>query len=74
VVNRTTEQTVVILGGIAQYGTQAAAEFVTDPTYFERALANAPRDWSRKNIQIVLSTAVLSGVSGPPTVIAVYFW
>jgi hypothetical protein len=74
VVNRTTEQTVVILGGIAQYGTQAAAEFVTDPTYFESALAHAPRDWSRKNIQIVLSTRVLSGVSGPPTVIAVYFW
>ncbi|HEY3938783.1 MAG TPA: hypothetical protein VGL97_15220 [Bryobacteraceae bacterium] len=74
VVNRTTEQTVVILGGIAQYGTQAAAEFVTDPAYFETALAHAPRDWSGKNIQIVLSTRVLSGVSGPPTVVAVYFW
>jgi hypothetical protein len=74
VVNRTTERTIVILGGISQYGTEAAAEFITNPTYFDAALAQAPRDWDRKNIQIVLSTRVLSGVSGPPTVVAVYFW
>lgn len=74
VVNRTTERTVVILGGISQYGTEAAAEFVTDPNYFERALTHAPSDWYRKNMQIVLSTRVLSGVSGPPTVVAAYFW
>ncbi|MFZ0595263.1 MAG: hypothetical protein WAM39_32670, partial [Bryobacteraceae bacterium] len=74
VVNRTTEQTIVILGGIAQYGTEAAVEFVTEPNYFEQALAHAPSNWSRKNIQVVLSTRVLSGVSGPPTVVAAYFW
>jgi hypothetical protein len=74
VVNRTTEQTIIILGGIAQFGTEAAAEFVTDPSYFEKALAKAPADWYRKNMQIVLSTRVFSGVSGPPRVIATYFW
>ncbi|HTU47581.1 MAG TPA: hypothetical protein VMF91_21135 [Bryobacteraceae bacterium] len=74
VVNRTTEGTIVILGGISQYGTEAAAEFVTNPIYFDRALKQAPSDWYRKNIQIVLSTQVLSGVSGPPTVVAAYFW
>lgn len=74
VVNRTTEQTAIILGGITQYGTEAAAEFVTEPAYFDRALANAPSDWYRKNVQVVLSTKVLSGVSGPPTVLATYYW
>jgi hypothetical protein len=74
VVNRTTEQTIVILGGIAQYGTEAAAEFVTTPGYFQQALAHAPRDWSGKNIQVVLSTRVLIGVGGPPAVLAVHFW
>jgi hypothetical protein len=74
VVNRTTEQSIVILAGIAQYGTEAAAEFVTHPAYFQQALIHAPRDWSKKNIQVVLSTRVLSGVGGPPTVVAVYFW
>lgn len=74
VVNRTTERTTIILGGISQYGTEAAAEFVTDPGYFERALTHAPSDWYRKNMQVVLSTSVLSGVSGPPSVVAAYFW
>ncbi|MBV8807048.1 MAG: hypothetical protein JO033_00110, partial [Acidobacteriaceae bacterium] len=74
VVNRTTERAVVILGGIAQYGTEAAAELVTNPAYFERVLQHAPRDWYRKNIQVVLSTKVVSGVSGPPSVLAAYFW
>ncbi len=74
VVNRTTERTIVILGGISQYGTDAAAEFVTDPNYFDRALVKAPSNWYRKNMQIVLSTRVLSGMSGPPTVVAAYFW
>ncbi|MBV8551603.1 MAG: hypothetical protein JOY54_09900 [Acidobacteriaceae bacterium] len=74
VVNRTTEKTLVILAGISQYGTEAAAEFVTNPDYFAAALAAAPGDWDRKNIQVVLSTRVISGVSGPPRVLAVDFW
>jgi hypothetical protein len=74
VVNRTTERPVVILGGIAQYGTQAAAEFVTQPSYFDQVLAHAPADWDRKNMQMVISTRVLAGVSGPPTLVAAYFW
>ena len=74
VFNPTTEQPIVILGGIAQYGTDAAAEFVTDPGYFQQALEHAPADWSKKNIQVVLSTKVLSGVGGPPTVLAVHVW
>jgi hypothetical protein len=74
IVSRTTERPTIVLGGISQYGTEAAAEFVTEPGYFERALANAPPDWYRKNIQVVLSTNVLSGVSGPPTIVATYFW
>jgi hypothetical protein len=74
VVNRTTERSIVILGGIAQFGTEAAAEFVTDPAYFQSALAQAPADWYRKNMQVVLSTRVFSGAGGPPRVVATYFW
>jgi hypothetical protein len=74
VANHTTEQSIVIIGGIAQYGTQAAAELVSDPGYFERVLVHAPRDWYRKNMEVVISTKVFSGVSGPPTVVAAHFW
>lgn len=74
VINRNTERTVVILAGITQFGTEAAAELVTDPAYFDKALTGAPSDWHRKNMQFVVSTRVLSGVSGPPRVLASYFW
>ena len=66
VMNRTTEKTVVSIAGITQYGTEAAAEFVTNPDYFKRALTHAPSDWSHKNIQVVLSTRVISQTSGLP--------
>ena len=72
--SHTTEQMVLMVGGIAQYGTEAAAEFVTNPSYFSEALKDAPPDWRKKNIQILLSTRVLSQTGGPPRVLATYFW
>ncbi len=74
VLNPTTEQTVVVAAGITHYGTQAAGEFLTNPAYFKEALKQAPRDWSRKNMQVVLSAKVLAGTVGPPVVMAVHFW
>jgi len=72
--NATTEQTVVIGAGITQFGTVAAGEFLSNPTYFDEALKTAPRDWYRKNMQVVLSVKVMSGTAGPPKVVAVHFW
>jgi len=74
VLNPTTEQAVVIVAGITYYGTHAAGEFLTNQVYFSDALSNAPRDWDRKNMQVVLSTKVISGAHGPPKVLAVHFW
>ena len=74
VVNSVTEQTVVIAAGITHFGTQAAGEFLTNPKYFAEALRNAPRDWPHKNMQVILSTQVMSGNAGPPKVLAVHVW
>jgi hypothetical protein len=74
VINPVTEQTVVIAAGITHYGTQAAGEFLTNESYFAEALRDAPADWSRKNLQVVLSTQVMSGTAGPPKVLAINVW
>jgi hypothetical protein len=74
VVNSTTEQTVVSIAGITGFGTQAAGEFLTNEAYLSEALKQAPSDWPKKNMQIVLSTKVMSGTPGPPQVLAVHFW
>ena len=33
-----------------------------------------PKDWSRKNLQIVLHTDVLNDIAAPPTIVASYSW
>jgi hypothetical protein len=74
VVNSTTEQTVVTVAGTTGFGTQAAGEFLTNEAYLAEALKQAPGDWPKKNMQVVLSTRVMSGAPGPPQVLAVHFW
>lgn len=72
--NPTIEQTFVSVAGASGYGTYAAGEFLTNEDYFAAALHDAPRDWYRKNMQVVLSVKVISGTPGPPKVLATYFW
>jgi hypothetical protein len=69
-----TEAPIVIAAGIHGPGNRTAGEFLTNPIYFKEALKGAPPDWHRKNMQIVLSTQVMSGLPGPPQVVAVHFW
>ena len=69
-----TEQTAVIVAGLGSWGTQAAGEFVTNPEHLKKLEALAPRHWERKNLQVVLGTDVIRGSSGPPAVLAAYFW
>jgi hypothetical protein len=70
----TTEKTVISVAGIETYGTLAASEFVTEPTYLAAALGDAPPDWHRKNVQFVLRTKIIDGTPGPPKVLAAQFW
>jgi len=69
-----TEQTAVIVAGIGSWGTQAAGEFVTNPEHLKKLEAVAPRHWGQKNLQVVIATDVIHASSGPPTVLAAYFW
>lgn len=70
----TTERMVVVAGGLTGFGTIAAGEFLTNPGYMEALTKQAPRDWGRKNIQLVIATKVINGNSGPPRVVERYFW
>jgi hypothetical protein len=69
-----TEQPAVIVAGIGSWGTQAAAEFVTNPEHLKKLEAVAPRHWEQNNLQVLVATDVIRGSSGPPRVLAAYFW
>ena len=72
--NRETGQAFVAIGGIRSPGTVAAAECVMSTACLETALKNAPRDWERKNLQLVITAKVVSDTPGAPEVVAAYFW
>ncbi len=69
-----TEQMVVVAAGITVFGTSAAANFLTDPAEINKLTAVAPPGWEKKNMELVLSTDVIRGQSGPASILAAQFW
>jgi hypothetical protein len=69
----TTGETVIVAAGITKYGTLSAGEFLTGSRLNDLA-KYAPREWKRKNLQVILGTQIVKGSPGPPRVLATYFW
>ena len=69
-----TGSVLVIIAGLTHRGTQAAGDFITNPELVAEFIKQAPKDWSRKNLQIVLHTNVVNDIPGSPTVVASYSW
>jgi len=69
-----TRAMLVELAGITQYGTDAAADVVTNADLMTEALRGAPPDWRGKNLQLVLHVKVISGTPSSPKVVATHFW
>lgn len=69
-----TEKTVVSIAGMTFNGTIAAGEFLTNERYMHEAFWNATPKWHQKNIQVILKTVMMAGATGPPKVVATYYW
>jgi hypothetical protein len=69
-----THAMLVEVAGITQYGTDAAADLVTNTDLIAEALRTAPSNWQSKNLQLVLHVKVISGTPSSPKVVATYFW
>lgn len=74
VLNSKTGELLITAAGVTQYGTGAAGEFLTSEVWMREAFKGAPRDWSARNIEVLLHTLVTGNVPGPPTVVAVHYW
>jgi hypothetical protein len=69
-----TDQLTVVAAGIARGGTMAAGEFLADEHQIAELAKHAPRDWWKKDVELVIETQVIDGRSGPPRLVASYFW
>jgi hypothetical protein len=74
VLNSKTGAVLVTIAGLDHTGTRAAGEFVTDPQLLATFVKNSPKDWSKKNLQLVIHTNVVNDIPGSPTVVATYYW
>ena len=69
-----TNSIIVEITGISHYGTEAAADLVTNSALLQEALRGLPAGWQEKNLQIVLHVEVISGSPSVPTVVATHVW
>jgi hypothetical protein len=69
-----TEQTVIVDAGITVFGTSAAGNFLTNRNEMQKLAAIAPPGWEKRNMELVLSTDVIRGRSGPASIVAAQFW
>lgn len=65
---------VVVLAGLGRNGTEAAAEFVTDPHYLELLRQRVGSDLANRNVEAVIKLNVIEGKTGAPTIVATYTW
>lgn len=63
----------LIAAGIARGGTIAAGEFLTSPALLEAVRERRPSAKS-KNVEVVLSTEIINGEPGTPSIEAIYYW
>jgi hypothetical protein len=69
-----TDQPVFIAAGLASQGTFATGEMLSNTEYLKGLLQRAPKNWQNMNMEAVITTEVIDGKSGPPRVLAVYYW
>lgn len=74
VLNSKTGTIVISVAGIGYAGTQAAADFLTNPQSISALVRSLPKGWAKKNLQIVLHTSVTNQLPGTPDVVATYCW
>lgn len=67
----TTGQLAIVAAGVGLGGTIAAGEFLANPDDMAHALRGAGK---HKNMELVLSTQIIDGEPGNPTMEAAYYW
>jgi hypothetical protein len=69
-----TGKPVLIVAGLGQNGTTAGIQLLTDPQLARSITANAPREWSGHNVEIVFRTQIIDDRFGPPVIVACEYW
>ncbi|RXH54683.1 hypothetical protein [Granulicella sibirica] len=69
-----TAKPVLIVAGLGQNGTTAGIQLLTDPALARSIMANAPKGWAGRNLEIVFRTQIIDDRFGPPVILAREYW
>jgi hypothetical protein len=69
-----TGRMVVLAAGLSHYGTQTAGKILTDSGSLQKALRDAPKDWARRDLQLVFRVEIFGRTTGEPILEASNFW
>ena len=69
-----THSMLILISGCTQYGTEGAADLITNPELLASVLREAPAGWQHKNLQLVLRMQVIANAPASPKVVAAHFW
>lgn len=69
-----THAMLILVSGCLQYGTEGAARLITNPELLAAALRNAPKDWQKQNLQLVIQFDVVANSPASSRVVASYYW
>jgi hypothetical protein len=74
VLNSKSGQPMVIIAGTGMAGTEAAGRILCDETALREATAGLPKDWVKRNVEMVLETDQVDGSSSRSRVVAFSVW
>ena len=73
-VDPSSQEPTLIVAGLGENGTKAAAEFITGDGPLRKQVGDWLRESANKNFEVVLETQVINGVSGPPKLLDKSVW
>jgi hypothetical protein len=74
VIDRERRRVVISVGGLSQFGTEAAGEFLVDETALSNFARTAPSGWEQRNVQIVLGMRIDGRKIVNPRILATNVW
>lgn len=74
IVDRGGKRVVVSAGGLSQFGTEAAGEFLSNENEMRAFAMSAPKGWENRNVQIVLQLEVDGRKIVDPRIVATNIW
>jgi len=74
VIDREKGRVVISVGGLSQFGTEAAGEFLVDEAALSAFARTAPSGWQNHNLQIVLGMRIDGRKIVNPTILATNLW